>query len=197
MTRTAATRRIGLLGGSFNPAHAGHVHVSKLCLDQLGLDEVWWLVSPQNPLKSTTDMAPFDERFAGARAVTKDEPCIRVSDAERHFGTRYTVDTLAALKAEYPDHAFVWMIGADNLRQMHRWRGWRAIFGAVPIAVFPRAPYSLRALGGRAARRFDAARIPSSRAKRLVTLAPPAWVFLRAPLHAASATQIRRHKAHD
>ena len=197
MTRTPATRRVGLLGGSFNPAHAGHVHVSNLCLEQLGLDEVWWLVSPQNPLKPTADMAPFDKRLAGAKAVAKGDPRIRVSDAERRFGTRYTVDTLGALKAEHPDCAFVWIIGADNLRQMHRWRGWRAIFGAVPIAVFPRAPYSLRALGGRAARRFDAARIPSSRARRLVSMAPPAWVFLRAPLHGASATHIRRHKARD
>ena len=197
MTRTHVTRRVGLLGGSFNPAHAGHVHVSRSCLDQLGLDEVWWLVSPQNPLKSTADMAPFDKRFAVAKAVAKADARIRVSDAERNFGTQYTVDTLAALKARHPDHAFVWIIGADNLRQIHRWRGWRAIFGAVPIAVFPRAPYSLRALGGRAARRFNAARIPSSRAKRLATMAPPAWVFLRAPLHAASATHIRRHNAHD
>lgn len=197
MTDTPAKRRVGLLGGSFNPAHAGHVHVSNLCLDQLGLDEVWWLVSPQNPLKSTADMAPYATRLAGAKAVIKDDPRIRVSDAERRFNTRYTVDTLAALQSEHPDCAFVWIIGADNLRQMHRWKGWRTIFGAVPIAVFPRAPYSLRALGGRAARRFDAARIPSLRAKRLVDMTPPAWVFLRASTHAASATQIRRQNAAD
>jgi len=192
MTANTSKRRVGLLGGSFNPAHAGHLHISTLCLEQLGLDELWWLVSPQNPLKPTTDMAPFNDRLAGARAMAKSDVRIRVSDAERRHGTRYSVDTVAALKAEHPDCAFVWIIGADNLRQMHRWKGWRALFGAVPIAVFPRAPYSLRALGGRAARRFDAARIPSSRSRRLVNLAAPAWVFLRAPLHGASATHIRR-----
>ena len=187
--------RIGLLGGSFNPAHAGHLHVSRLALEKLGLDEVWWLVSPQNPLKSTRDMAPLKERLAQAKTVAKADGRIVVSDLETQMGTRYTVDTLTQLRAAQPEKAFVWIVGADNLHQMHKWRGWRAIFRMVPIAVFPRAPYSLRALGGRAARRFEAARIPETRARRLATLKPPAWVFLRTPLHGESATRIRKRMA--
>ena len=184
--------RIGLLGGSFNPAHAGHLHISTLALEKLELDAVWWLVSPQNPLKSAQDMAPLAARMAQAKTVAKADPRIVVSDIETQMGTRYTVDTLTQLQARTPEAAFVWIIGADNLRQMHKWRGWRAIFGMVPIAVFPRAPYSLRALGGRAARRFFAARIPENRAPRLAGLKPPAWVFLRTPLHGESATRIRK-----
>jgi len=190
-------RRIGLLGGSFNPAHAGHLHISRLALEKLGLDELWWLVSPQNPLKRAHGMAPFNERMAQARAVAKADPRIVVSNAEDQLGTRYTVDTLTQLQARHPELAFVWIIGADNLHQMHKWRGWRAIFRMVPIAVFPRVPYSLRALGGRAARRFDAARIPESRARRLAGLRPPAWVFLRTPLHGESATRIRKLMGQD
>lgn len=189
---TQRKRKIGLLGGSFNPAHEGHLHISHLALDRLGLDELWWMVSPQNPLKSTADMASLSDRMVGAKAVAKVDGRIRVTDIERELKTRYTVDTLAALQAEYPDFAFVWIIGADNLRQMPRWKGWRDIFRRVPIAVFPRAPYSLRALNGRAARRFYAARIPAAKASGLVDMSPPAWVFLRAPLHGQSATRIRR-----
>jgi len=189
-------RRVGLLGGSFNPAHAGHLHISTLALEKLGLDELWWLVSPQNPLKSTHGMAPLAQRLAQAKTVAKSEPRIVVSDIEDRLGTRYTVDTLARLCALHSDLAFVWIMGADNLAQMHRWRGWRAIFRMVPIAIFPRAPYSLRALGGRAAKRFDAARIPETRARRLAGLKAPAWVFLRTPLHGESATRIRRKLGH-
>lgn len=197
MAEANTKRRIGLLGGSFNPAHAGHLYISRLALDRLGLDELWWLVSPQNPLKAERGMAPLSARLDQARTVARADARIHVSDVERQLGTRYTVDTLAALKAENADCAFVWIIGADNLRQMHKWRGWRAIFRMVPIAVFPRVPYSLRALGGRAARRFDAARIPENRAPRLVTLKPPAWVFLRTPPHGESATRIRKQMGQD
>jgi nicotinate-nucleotide adenylyltransferase len=127
-----------------------------------------------------------------AKGVAKDDSRIVVSDLEQRLGTHYTVDTLARLGDLYPETAFVWIIGADNLRQIHRWRDWRVIFHMLPIAVFPRAPYSLRALGGRAARRFSAARIPECRARRLAELRPPAWVFLRTPLHGESATRIRK-----
>lgn len=197
MARLTNKRRIGLLGGSFNPAHAGHLHISILALEKLGLDELWWLVSPQNPLKSEHDMAPLKVRMASARDVAKGDARIVVSDIETQMGTRYTVDTVAKLQSQNPNSAFVWVIGADNLRQMHKWRGWRAIFRMVPIAVFPRIPYSLRALGGRAARRFDAARIPENHAKRLVGLRPPAWVFLRTPIHGESATRIRKQMNQD
>lgn len=197
MATQANKRRIGLLGGSFNPAHAGHLHISTLALEKLGLDELWWLVSPQNPLKSERGMAPLKVRLARARDVAKGDARIVVSDIETKMGTRYTVDTVAELQARNSDSAFVWVIGADNLRQMHKWRGWRAIFRMVPIAVFPRIPYSLRALGGRAARRFDAARIPENHAKRLAGLRPPAWVFLRTPKHGESATRIRKQMNQD
>jgi len=186
-----AARKVGLLGGSFNPAHEGHLHISQFALDRLGLDELWWLVSPQNPLKSERDMASFETRMKTAKKVTKAEPRIQVSDFESAKQTRFTVDTLAALQADFPDIAFVWIMGADNLRQMDKWRGWREIFHRVPIAIFPRAPYSLRALRSRAARRFEHARIPTTRAFRLARMTPPAWVLLKAPRHGQSATRIR------
>jgi len=184
-------RKIGLLGGSFNPAHDGHVHISRHALARLGLDELWWLVSPQNPLKDEVGMAPFRDRMSRAKAVAKVDSRIRVSDIETRLGTRYTLDTVTALHAEFPDFRFVWIIGADNLRQMPKWKGWRDIFRTVPIAVFPRAPYSLRALDGRAARRFARHRIPVTRSNRLARMKPPAWVFLNAPMHGQSATRIR------
>ncbi|PCI41565.1 MAG: nicotinic acid mononucleotide adenylyltransferase [Rhodospirillaceae bacterium] len=195
MTDQKTKRRIGLLGGSFNPAHEGHVHISELSLDLLGLDEVWWLVSPQNPLKGLSDMATLDDRVANAKAVVKDFSAIKISDVERKLGTRYTVDTLTALKTQHTDCDFVWIMGADNLRQMVKWKGWRTIFRTLPIAVFPRAPYSLRALSGRAAKCFSGAQIPSASAKKLVDLQAPAWVFLKAPTHEQSATRIRRRFA--
>lgn len=185
-------RTVGLLGGSFNPAHDGHVHISRNALDRLGLDELWWLVSPQNPLKSTDGMGALSARLKTAKSVAKAEPRIRVTDAEHRLKTRYTVDTLAALQVENPNIRFVWIIGADNLRQIPKWKGWRKIFRMVPIAVFPRAPYSLRALNGRAAKRFSRAKIPSRQAHGLALKTPPAWVFLKAPLNAQSATRIRR-----
>ena len=188
-------RTVGLLGGSFNPAHAGHVHISRLALQRLGLDEVWGLVSPQNPLKPTRGMAPLAARLAGAQELLAGEKRIVATDLETELKTRYTLDTLEALHKRFADVQFVWLIGADNLVQMHRWRGWREIFRTVPIAVFPRAPYSLRALGSRAGRHFKAARLPQSQARRLARCRPPAWVLLKAPLHGESATRLRRLKA--
>ncbi|MEG3619855.1 nicotinate-nucleotide adenylyltransferase [Magnetovibrio sp. PR-2] len=189
---TREIRTVGLLGGSFNPAHEGHVHISQMALDRLGLDQLWWLVSPQNPLKSTDGMGSLSSRLKSAKAVAQAEPRIRVTDAESRLGTRYTVDTLAALQQQNPNLRFVWIIGADNLRQIPKWKGWQRIFRTVPIAVFPRAPYSLRALNGRAAKRFSRAQIPSRQAHGLALKTPPAWVFLKAPLNAQSATRIRR-----
>ncbi len=191
-TKKRHTRRVGLFGGSFNPAHEGHLYISEQALDLLALDEVWWLVSPQNPLKAETDMAPFAERMALAEQVAVTDPRIRVSDFEVQAGTRYTIDTITALKARHPDIDFVWMLGADNLRQMPKWKGWRRIFHSLPIAVFPRAPYSLRALRGRAARRFARAEVPQAHAERLAAMRPPSWVMLRVPLHGQSATRLRR-----
>ena len=189
-SKTIGKRRIGLLGGSFNPAHDGHRHISLLALRRLGLDEIWWLVSPQNPLKPARGMAPLNDRLACARAVAA-HPRIRVTDIERVLNTRYTVDTVKALKSRHPDHNFVWLIGADNLLQMPKWKAWQALFGTVAVAIFARPSYSLRALAGQAAIRFSAYRLPESQARRLADTEPPAWVFLRIRLHSASATEIR------
>ncbi len=183
-------QRIGLLGGSFNPAHGGHLHISREALDRLALDEVWWLVSPQNPLKPAEGMAALPMRISHARKVAEGAP-ITVTDMERRFGTRYTAHTLAALKDRFPDKRFVWLMGSDNLIGIHRWKAWRSIFRSVPIAVFHRPTYSLRALRGRAAARFSKARLPASRARELADRKPPAWVFLRIRPHPASATEMR------
>jgi nicotinate-nucleotide adenylyltransferase len=182
--------RVGLLGGSFNPAHRGHLHISRLALDRLALDQVWWLVSPQNPLKPSHGMAPLDERLATARNLANNSN-IRVTDVERHLGTRYTADTLDALAESHPDTRFVWIMGADNLIQIPRWKRWTSLFKAVPIAVFARPSYSLRALSGRAAKRFAWARKLESRASTLAMMRPPAWVFLHTPLIGTSSTRIR------
>ncbi|MDP6388961.1 MAG: nicotinate-nucleotide adenylyltransferase [Alphaproteobacteria bacterium] len=186
-------RRIGLLGGSFNPAHGGHRQISVMALQRLGLDEVWWLVSPQNPLKTADGMDSFEQRFERAAALAR-HPRIRVSELEVRLATRYTVDTLAALRRLYPDLAFVWMMGADNLVQLPEWQGWLEIVGSVPVAVFARPTYSLRALAGKAARRFARARLPEAAARGLVDCEPPAWVFLHTRLNPISATEIRRER---
>jgi nicotinate-nucleotide adenylyltransferase len=182
--------RIGILGGSFNPAHEGHLHISRLAIRLLALDELWWMVSPQNPLKSSDDMAPFDERIASARAMAR-HPRIIVTDIENRLGTRYTASTLRALRATFPRAHFVWIMGADNLGQISRWQNWRLIFRAVPIAVFDRATYSFKALASKAAHRFARFRMRSRNAARIVGHRPPAWVYFHSPLHPASATRIR------
>lgn len=183
-------RRIGLLGGSFNPAHDGHRHISLLALELLDLDQIWWLVSPQNPLKPTVGMSGFAERCAHARGIAR-HPRIRVSEIESIFGTRYTADTLHTLGASHPKMRFVWIMGADNLLQLPCWRRWPDVFNTVPIAVFDRPTYSLQALQGKAARRFRGARIHPRLARCLARLEPPAWVFLDRARDPSSATAIR------
>ena len=182
--------RIGLLGGSFNPAHSGHLHISTVALKRLGLDQVWWLISPQNPLKAGDDMAPLAERMAEARRVALDRR-IRVSDIELELGTCYTIETLQALRERFPRVRFVWLMGADNLIQFPRWRSWEAIFRTVPIAVLPRPTYSYKALSGKAAQRFRAFRISPDEAGSLADRRPPTWVFLPMRETSASATALR------
>ncbi len=189
-------RRIGLLGGSFNPAHAGHRHISLLALRRLRLDEVWWLVSPQNPLKPAAGMATLETRLEFARSVAR-HPRIKVTDIERRLGTRYTGDTLRALAKRFPRPMFVWLMGADNLVEIPRWRNWTAIFHLVPIAVFDRTTYTYRALAGTAARRFERHRRDPEQAGALAGSTPPAWVFIRATTHPGSATRIREGRAGD
>jgi nicotinate-nucleotide adenylyltransferase len=186
-------RRVGLLGGSFNPAHGGHLHISREALKRLGLDEVWWLVSPQNPLKPRAGMGRLEERLANARTVAR-HPRIKVTDIESRLGTTYTADTLAALKRKFPRTRFVWLMGADNLLQISSWERWQNIFGLVPIAVFARPSYSLSGLSGPAARRYARRRVPLQDARRLAETDPPAWVFLPVRLDARSATDIRSRR---
>ncbi len=188
-----AGRRVGLLGGSFNPAHDGHREISLYALRALRLDQVWWLVSPQNPLKSTADMATLEERLAVARTTMR-HPGVLVTDLESRLGTRYTAHTLAELHHRYSRTRFVWLMGADNLAQVSRWRSWRRIFEEMPVAAFSRPAYSLKALAGRAARRYFKNRIDVRSAGRLAGMRPPAWSFLRNPLHPESATAIRRRR---
>ena len=187
-------RRIGLLGGSFNPAHAGHLHISREALRRLGLDEVWWLVSPQNPLKPTTGMADFAERVKMARQVAKAEHRILVSDLEVQLGTRYTADTLHLMRKFYPLTKFVWLMGADNLQQITAWARWPSIFTVMPVAVFARKSYDIKALSGMAVHRFGFARRPAEQAHRLASQPPPAWVFVLCRHHPASATAIRHSR---
>lgn len=179
-----------MLGGSFNPAHDGHRHLSLEALRKLKLDAVWWLVSPQNPLKPRAGMAPLKTRLATAAKVAS-HPRIHVTDIETELGTVYTASTLKALKRLFPRARFVWLMGADNLEQLHRWDHWQQIFHTVPIAVFARPTYSLGALSGRAAHRFDRYRVKERSAGRLAQGNPPRWVFLHTRLHPASATVIR------
>lgn len=182
--------RIGLLGGSFNPAHEGHRHVAEQARRRLGLDQVWLLVSPGNPLKPARGMAPFATRMRGAASVA-DGRRVVATGIERTFGTRYTVDTVRALRRRFPRASFVWLMGADILTQLPRWRRFRDMIDMVPLAVLPRPGYTLPALAGQAARRMRHARLPTRAASRLVATKPPAWSFIPGPLHAASATAIR------
>ena len=182
--------RVGLYGGSFDPAHAGHAHVAQTALKRLGLDRVIWLVSPRNPLKPNAPAADLAKRLAGVRRMASG-PSMIVSDLEARSGTRYTIDTLRLLKARFPGVHFVWVMGADNLAGFHRWRGWSDILRSVPLAIVARPGFQLAAALGPAARRFAHARRPASAASRLAVTPAPAWVYLPAPLHPASSTALR------
>ncbi|HVQ09233.1 MAG TPA: nicotinate-nucleotide adenylyltransferase [Allosphingosinicella sp.] len=182
--------RIGLLGGSFNPAHSGHRRISLAALDALGLDEIWWLVSPGNPLKPVKGMAPLSRRFVSARGAAR-RARIRVTAIERELGSVYTVDTLAILVRRYPEKRFIWLMGADNLAGFHLWRDWRRIARTMPIAVIGRPGYDGRALKAPAwgwLRRFVR---PAAMAQDWTTWRPPALVLLQLPPDPTSATAIR------
>ncbi len=183
------------MGGSFNPAHDGHRHLSLLALKRLKLDAVWWLVSPQNPLKAADRMAPLAERMRSALAVAA-HPRILVSDLEVRLGTRFTADTLRALSRRYPRTRFVWLMGADNLIQLPEWQHWTRIFHLAPIAIFDRPSYSQKALSGTAASRFARYRMAERQAGRLADCRPPVWIFLHSPLNWASATELRERQLH-
>ncbi|MFM9889113.1 MAG: nicotinate (nicotinamide) nucleotide adenylyltransferase [Rickettsiales bacterium] len=183
-------RRIGLLGGSFNPAHAGHLHISLEAMKRLGLDEIWWLVSPQNPLKSSAELGDYALRLAHAHSLAK-HPRIHVLDLEARHGLRYSIDTLRFLQAHHPRTQFVWLMGADNLTNFHRWRDWRAIAARVPIAVLDRAPYGLKALHGKFALSHRRARL-LQRNMAGVAMQAVGWMYLSIPRHPLSATFLRK-----
>lgn len=182
-------QRIGLLGGSFDPPHAGHLHITYWALNRLALDQVWWIVSPGNPLKARGP-ADMDRRLAACRALVT-HPRVRVSDIERHLNTRYTADTLAVLADRLGGGRFVWLMGADNLASFHRWERWNWIAEHFPIGVLSRPGGQLRAGLSPMARRYASYRLPEPRAGELGHGIAPQWVLLTGPMSDQSSTAIR------
>jgi nicotinate-nucleotide adenylyltransferase len=182
--------RVGLLGGSFNPPHAAHRAISLFALKRLKLDRVWWLVTPGNPLKDHDGLRDLDARVEAARKMAGD-PRIDVSCLESVIRTRYTVDTISYLRRRASGLRFVWIMGADNLAQFHRWQNWRRIASEVPIAVIDRPPQSFRALAAPAAQALARYRLPENQAARLADERAPAWVFLTGMKLNLSSTGLR------
>ncbi|SFJ41872.1 nicotinate-nucleotide adenylyltransferase [Jannaschia pohangensis] len=180
---------VGLLGGSFDPAHHGHVHITREALKRLGLDHVWWLVSPGNPLKARGP-ATMERRLARACQIMR-HPRVKVTDLEARLGTRFTAQTIAALQARYPGVRFVWLMGADNLATFHHWENWRDILARVPVAVLARPGDRIAARTSPAATIFRADRITTQAAHGIGRRAPPVWTFLNMPMDDASSTEIR------
>lgn len=181
---------IGLLGGSFNPPHAGHMHISEVALKRLGLDRLWWLVTPGNPLKTKGDTASFTRRLVQAQKLAR-HPRIDVTGFEASLGSAYTADMLGFLTRRYPGTRFIWVMGADNLVNFHRWKHWRDILGMVPVAVIDRPGYRYAARAGLAAQCFAGSYIDESDARGLHRHHPPAWTLLSAPLMDLSSTKLR------
>ncbi len=181
---------IGLFGGSFDPAHAGHVHVSREALRRFGLDRLWWLVSPGNPLKPQGP-APLEARMQRARELVAGDPRIIVSDLEARLGTRYTADTIRALGRLYPGVRFVWIMGADNLAGFHRWQDWREIMQMVPVGVIARPGLRGAARTSKAAQVYRDARLRGRQARLLARGAAPRWVLVNVPMVAHSSSAIR------
>lgn len=180
---------IGLLGGSFDPAHAGHANITREALKRFGLDEVWWLVSPGNPLKARGP-APLHERMDHARKVMR-HPRVRITDLEARLGTRYTHATLTRMMELYPGVRFVWLMGADNLASFHQWDNWRDIMAMVPIAVMARPGQRISARLSQAAQVYRHRKLRSREATGIARAKPPAWVFVNVPMSDLSSTTIR------
>lgn len=189
MSVTGRSRSIGLLGGSFDPPHEGHAHITREALKRFALDEVWWLVSPGNPLKSKGP-APIEKRMQTASQLMV-HPKVRISDFELRAGTRYTAATLEALKATYPGQRFVWLMGADNLASFHHWHRWQWIMEHVPVGVLARPGQRISARTSVAANRYERFRLPGRQAALLARSAPPAWCFINLPMINVSSSAIR------
>jgi len=183
-------KRVILLGGSFNPAHAGHVHISMEAMQALAADEVWWLLSPHNPLKERDDLADYDVRYAHAQRVVEGLP-IHVSSFEQDNNLRYSIDTITALKKRYETVEFIWLIGSDNLLNFHHWREWKVMAGLVPIAVYDRAPYVEKAMQSEAAQYLASYQKSVSEALEK-PLSTPCFIPLALKMHPESATQLRK-----
>lgn len=181
---------IGVMGGSFNPPHEGHLMVARTALKRLGLDQLWWVVTPGNPLKGHGGLPPLAERMAACRRLARD-PRMRVTGFEASLGTAFTAATLAFLKRRHPRVRWVWVMGADNLAGLHRWQHWRGIGRLMPLAVIDRPGHRLRALASPAARAFAKMRVAEARARRLPYRRPPAWALLGTRLSALSSTALR------
>lgn len=190
LPRNAPGMRIGLLGGSFNPPHGGHLMLSRTALRRIGLDAVWWLVTPGNPLKNNAGLPPLASRMAAARALAQD-PRIAVTGVEADIGTRYTFDTIRYLTRRCPAVRFVWLMGADNLAGFHRWQRWDRIARLVPIAVIDRPGTTLKAMRSRTAVRLAGRRLGETDAHLLPGSALPAWVFIHGPRSHLSSTALR------
>jgi len=184
---------VGLFGGSFNPPHAGHALVAEIALRRLALDQLWWIVTPGNPLKSTRELAPLSERLRLSEAMARD-PRIEVTAFEAKHHTRYTADTLALVRARNPGVNFVWVMGADNLRDFHRWQRWRQIATTFPIAVIDRPGATLSFLSSVVAKTFDYARVDEIDAPRLARMKAPAWTFIHGPRSSLSSSAIRAER---
>lgn len=182
--------QVGLFGGSFNPPHAGHWLVAEIALRRLDLDRLWWMVTPGNPLKSGRELAPLAERLRLAEAISTN-PRIQVTAFEAAHRLRYTADTLALVKARNPGVDFVWIMGADNLRDFHRWQRWRQIAMTFPIAVVDRPGATLSFLSSVLAKTFDYARVDEADASRLAGMKAPAWTFIHGPRSSLSSTLLR------
>ena len=189
----ARGQRIGLLGGSFDPPHAGHVHITKEALKRFDLDLVWWLVSPGNPLKDRGP-AKLARRMAAAREIM-DHPRVHICDFESHVGTRYTAETLAVLQDTCPQARFVWLMGADNLAQFHRWKDWQEIMARVPVGVLARPGDRIEARTAKAAQVFRHAQLHPHNSRALSRLDAPVWAFLNVPMQDVSSTQLRKNGA--
>ena len=186
-------QRVGLFGGSFNPPHEGHVHVCVQALRRLELDQVWWLVTPGNPLKNNSNLAPLGKRLAACEAMTPD-PRMKITAFEATLPTSYTVDTISHIVQRNRRAKFVWIMGADNLGQFHLWHRWRDIAGLLPIAVVDRPGSTLAFHSAKAAQALRLARIDENDAPLLADCRPPAWTFLHGPRNSLSSTAIRAQK---